>query len=223
MVLPLEEVVRLYVAERQPSDLIAEKFGCDTSTVIRFLRRNGVRIRHHNDTKRGRRPRNIKNFDQAMVVREYRLDGASITSVADSLGCSKQVVSRILKEAGEPAKPRQIGSMVGEKNPNWRSDLTPEEREKRRDTAKQAAWRVKVYERDGFSCQCCSDARGGNLHAHHIEPHARNKVARWDVENGITLCSPCHRSFHSAYGLKRVDRQKLEAFISASRAMGAAA
>lgn len=129
----------------------------------------------------------------------------------------------MLAEAGVSAKPPEPGRQAGANNPDWRSDLTAEQREGRRDTFLQARWRDEVYRRDAFACQCCGDDRGGNLHAHHIEPHAHNKAARWNIENGITLCAPCHRGFHRAYGLKRVNQEKLNAYIAAQREMRTAA
>ncbi|WP_416360620.1 HNH endonuclease [Burkholderia gladioli] len=51
--------------------------------------------------------------------------------------------------------------------------------------------------RDRFTCQHCGDARGGNLHAHHILPFATHPELRVDVSNGITLCKPCHKAVHA--------------------------
>lgn len=36
--------------------------------------------------------------------------------------------------------------------------------------------------------------------AHHLEPYAKNQPLRVDPDNGITLCAPCHKDFHSACG-----------------------
>ncbi|MFA5567954.1 MAG: HNH endonuclease [Trueperaceae bacterium] len=222
--LPMEEIERLYVAELWPSHKLAERYGCQPSTILRRLRKSGVPIRHHNDTKRGQPARNRINVDTAAVVSAYRAEGATLEAVAASFGVSRSVITRVLREAGEPAKPPAPGRYAGAKNPRWRADLTPEEREKRRDMHAQSKWREKVYARDGFACQCCGDGRGGNLHAHHIEAHAKNKSARWTVSNGVTLCGPCHRAYHRACGLgERVNRTTLLAFIRTRRAMLAAA
>jgi hypothetical protein len=68
-------------------------------------------------------------------------------------------------------------------------------------------WRRAIYRRDGYKCTECGDDSGHNLIAHHIKPFAtimrENKIysvdaARdcaelWNINNGITLCIPCHK------------------------------
>lgn len=65
-----------------------------------------------------------------------------------------------------------------------------------RATQELKRWRYDVYTRDRYTCQECGDARGGNLHAHHIKPFASHPELRFDVSNGITLCERCHRAAH---------------------------
>lgn len=59
-------------------------------------------------------------------------------------------------------------------------------------------WRFDVFVRDKFTCQECSDARGGNLNAHHIKHFADFPELRFDISNGITLCEKCHKKYHIA-------------------------
>ncbi len=59
-------------------------------------------------------------------------------------------------------------------------------------------WRFDVYQRDRYTCQDCGDARGGNLHAHHVKPFATHPELRLDVSNGVTLCEGCHKARHAA-------------------------
>jgi len=64
-------------------------------------------------------------------------------------------------------------------------------------------WRLKVYQRDNYTCQCCGDDSGGNLNAHHLDGYNWCKEKRINVNNGITLCDKCHTkdkdSFHNIY------------------------
>lgn len=53
-------------------------------------------------------------------------------------------------------------------------------------------WRQTVFTRDNFTCQFCGSV-GGELNADHIKPWAIYTDLRYDVDNGRTLCVPCHR------------------------------
>lgn len=57
-------------------------------------------------------------------------------------------------------------------------------------------WSQVVRERDNHTCQVCG-ATDVKLDAHHI---IDKKYVPFDVDNGITLCSGCHKfSFYSAH------------------------
>ena len=92
-----------------------------------------------------------------------------------------------------------VKAYVGEKSPVWRADLTVDERERGRNFPEYREWRRVVYERDDYTCQFCG-VRGGSLVAHHLEANSANRQLRMVVENGVTLCEGCHRTFHLEYG-----------------------
>lgn len=52
-------------------------------------------------------------------------------------------------------------------------------------------WRNAVFARDDFTCQMCGE-RGGYLEADHIKPFAFFPELRHELDNGRTLCRPCH-------------------------------
>ena len=62
-----------------------------------------------------------------------------------------------------------------------------------RQSAAYRQWRTAVFERDDYTCQFCSK-RGGKLNADHIKPFVYFPELRLDVDNGRTLCEPCHRT-----------------------------
>jgi hypothetical protein len=78
-----------------------------------------------------------------------------------------------------------------EKNSNWRGGVT-KRRKADLTTVEYRQWRKAVFERDKYICVECSK-KSGTKEAHHILPWAYFKDFRYDVSNGLTLCSPCHR------------------------------
>lgn len=94
--------------------------------------------------------------------------------------------------------------------------LEMNEREKAKSELKK--WREAVFKRDNYTCQCCGDNKGGNLHAHHIRNFHKYKHLRFDVDNGITLCERCHNpsikgSFHYIYGTTDNNEDQLKEYI----------
>lgn len=68
-------------------------------------------------------------------------------------------------------------------------------------------WRKMVMQRDK-TCQICNNEL--SLLAHHIFAWNKYPEKRFDLENGITLCTNCHKNFHSKFGRGNND---LEQFI----------
>ena len=81
----------------------------------------------------------------------------------------------------------------GEKGSNWQGGKTKEQEE--RQLAEYREWRRDVFERDDYTCQNCFK-RGGEIEAHHIEAFSKQPAKRTDIDNGMTLCAPCHKELH---------------------------
>jgi hypothetical protein len=47
------------------------------------------------------------------------------------------------------------------------------------------------------------------LHAHHLKPWKQFPELRFEIENGITVCAPCHWAIHSASNENGVNSGKL--------------
>lgn len=91
---------------------------------------------------------------------------------------------------------------VGDRHPSWRSDISQEERVKRRqeDIPKYDFWRKSVFVRDNFRCKICNCS--GGINAHHLDGWNWCKGRRYDINNGVTLCTKHHKEFHSLFGNK---------------------
>jgi 5-methylcytosine-specific restriction endonuclease McrA len=60
-------------------------------------------------------------------------------------------------------------------------------------------WRESVLLRDGYKCVFCGC--GDDLEADHIKPRSIYPEFQYDIDNGRTLCWPCH-SKTETYGTK---------------------
>jgi hypothetical protein len=103
---------------------------------------------------------------------------------------------------------------IGKANPNYNPEITDKERELGRLVTGYKYWRIKVYQRDNFVCQCCNDTKGGNLVAHHLNGWNWCKKERISIQNGITLCNSCHKLFHDKYGYGHNTKEQFADFVA---------
>ena len=108
---------------------------------------------------------------------------------------------------------KKSGSAKGDKNPNWRGGLKPLF-QTIRDSDKYKEWWWDVFGRDAYRCVKCGKDRGP-FNIKHKKPFSiimrENKITTldqafeceelWNIDNGETLCEPCHR-LTDTYGWK---------------------
>jgi 5-methylcytosine-specific restriction endonuclease McrA len=97
----------------------------------------------------------------------------------------------------------------GPENPRWKGGITPEEK-KIRNGIEFRLWREAVFARDNWTCQDCGK-RGVYIEAHHIKSFSKHKEIRFAIDNGKTLCRPCHKKTPNFCGreIKYLDKEKL--------------
>ena len=64
-------------------------------------------------------------------------------------------------------------------------------------------WQKLVFNTDKYKCVkcgCCSRKDKKTLCAHHILPWLNWPELRYELKNGVTLCTKCHNKYHSLYG-----------------------
>jgi 5-methylcytosine-specific restriction endonuclease McrA len=108
-----------------------------------------------------------------------------------SIGTKKRYQNPINRQLTSQA---MKGIMSGNKHWNWKGGITPKNQEER-NTLEYKQWRTNVFQRDDYTCQMCMN-RGHELNAHHIKEWASSPEHRFNVDNGITLCKPCHYLIH---------------------------
>lgn len=120
----------------------------------------------------------------------------------------------------ECAKEKAINNIPrGENSPQWRGGVLTENK-KIRNSPEYAEWRLDVFKKDWFMCQCCGSNK--NIQAHHIKSFSENKDLRLDITNGMCLCELCHHgknygSFHNLYGTHNNTPEQLEEYINLTR------
>lgn len=112
---------------------------------------------------------------------------------ADDSKIGKKVKQKISIELATRRKER----MIGDKNPMWKGGDSDKERR----NADYKKWRVSVFKRDGFKCTMCGYYNGNgekrrDLNAHHIVKWIDSLSLRYEIDNGTTLCVPCHIKTH---------------------------
>ena len=112
-------------------------------------------------------------------------------------------------------KGKKFLQIIGEKNPNWKGGITPENH-KIKHSIEYHLWHESVLIRDNFTCQKCNQ-RGGKLCSHHIQSFAKFSELRVAIDNGITFCRECHKEFHNIYGRTNNDLKQIEEFLKSTK------
>ena len=111
-------------------------------------------------------------------------------------------------------KGKKCPQLAGANSHLWRGGVTKTNKTIR-NLFEYRIWRKTGFERDNYTCQVCGQ-RGGKLHFDHypksfaaiiIENNIQNIEEAlkcqelWDIDNGRTLCVPCHKKTDN-YGEK---------------------
>ncbi len=105
------------------------------------------------------------------------------------LFCGYSCSNRYLR-TGVKKSNSHIAKLSGRNHYNWRGGITSKS-EKIRKSLGYKTWRKSVFERDNYTCQICRK-HGGSLQADHIKPFCIYPELRLSIDNGRTLCKPCH-------------------------------
>ena len=72
-------------------------------------------------------------------------------------------------------------------------------------------WAAEVKRRDHYTCVICG-RKGVALNSHHLNAWASHPDERYDMDNGVTLCSFHHEDYHSKYGKGKNTKEQFEEY-----------
>ena len=114
----------------------------------------------------------------------------------------KKLSEETKRKISEHHKKNGIGKWMKGRNSResckfWKGGITPVNT-LIRTSIEYKEWRISVFKRDGYACIFCGVKNGNGMtikfNADHIKPFALFPDLRFNVENGRTLCVPCHRT-----------------------------
>jgi len=173
-------------------------------------------------SRRSRVKEPIQVFLSDQDVNSY-LAGESATSIAVRLGIQAQTVINALRRQGAETRNMkeavvlldntqrlkdqldklrasgEIGKLISAGHQkvslkDWK-DFRKHASERERGSNQWKAWRLAVFQRDGFCCVMCEDkgSKAGFLEPHHIKTKLKHPELMYEISNGVTLCRDCHR------------------------------
>jgi hypothetical protein len=119
-----------------------------------------------------------------------------ITTKYCSHSCANSINSLGNKRSlGKPSsrKGKKMLDKRGINHPNWKGGKGGE-RHMAMGQIEYILWRTAVLVRDNYTCQMCLKRGSQDIEVDHIKPWALYPELRYAIDNGRTLCVPCHRS-----------------------------
>lgn len=191
------ELRRQICAEYLESNLsvrdLENKYKISKNTISKFLKEYNI------VNKRAKR----KLLDPKEIIRLYIEDKMSCDEIGKIYNMSRHPIADLLKSYGVYRKNQSgpiKGKFNGKRNPNWKGGITKYISYQNKIIGfkyKLQIWAAKIFERDNIKCAICGKTKL-KMQAHHIIPvrEIDNENLLFDINNGICLCSDCHKSIH---------------------------
>ena len=149
-------------------------------------------LRKYSESRKGKRL-----YELTPEIRE-KMRQAKLGTVGYWKGKKRSPVS-------EQSRRKSSESHKGEKSHLWRGGIT-KKNILIRQGVEYRLWREAVFKRDNWTCVWCG-ARNKEglgfsvrLNADHIKPFALFPELRFSIDNGRTLCVPCHKTTDTYMG-----------------------
>lgn len=79
---------------------------------------------------------------------------------------------------------------------------------------KYLKWTKVIYQKYE-KCICCLKKK--KKQAHHIVPKTVDIKKAYDSSNGVVMCFTCHRRYHKAYPISKINMDTLKEFVREER------
>lgn len=115
---------------------------------------------------------------------------------------TSNLLSKNYKSCGclkREAASKRLRGKTGKLSHSYKLEISEEERKVSRRHWEYNEWRRLVHKSCDYTCQICGRV-GGFFEAHHLNSWKLFPKQRFNVENGVSLCQPCHKAFHKALG-----------------------
>lgn len=170
------------------------------------------RIEHRENVKRERRKNGVYVYKYSEEVANRISDTLKRKYASGEIVHARGTLG---KPMSERAKIKQRFSHSGNKHWNWRGGTKLQNII--RHCFEYRAWRTAVFNRDGYTCVKCGHK--GYVEADHIKPFCvilrSNEIKTfgaavlckelWDINNGRTLCKPCHKKTDTYFNKSAYD------------------
>jgi 5-methylcytosine-specific restriction endonuclease McrA len=206
-------LAREYTGNQRPiRDISRQLYGSEkcSSSVLKWLKRAGIESRDRSEAVKLQWVNNDERRKQQGEFIKRKITGKIRDKIIETMQSDEYKEKQRVTKTGER---NGMYGVIKENSSQWNPDRTDEQRIKDRKLYEYKQWRGEVFLRDGFACQVCGNKTKSNLVAHHHEPYLTNETARFDVDNGVTLCRKCHVEYHSVYGRRFITREKFEQFV----------
>lgn len=85
-----------------------------------------------------------------------------------------------------------------------------------RDMNENLIWRKSIFEKFNYTCVICGKDTKDNV-AHHLNGYNWDKENRFNIDNGVCLCSTHHKEFHSIFGYGDNTKEQFKEFKHSKR------
>jgi 5-methylcytosine-specific restriction endonuclease McrA len=131
--------------------------------------------------------KHTKETIKKMTKRKHAPDCICVTCLAKR----HELTEEIRKKMSSAQKGKRRGPLAS----NWKGGVS-ELSHLLRTSSDYKEWRKTVFERDHYTCAVCNKY-GKRICVHHIIPLKVAPLFRYDLSNGITLCTDCHKNIHA--------------------------